>query len=269
MTTSCGPRFGKTLILAGIMSFSLLTGCDYWPPALLAQLEQLRIHLQDLADERAELETQLREAALDQEEMRAGLENLQHENRQLRHQLAGAERTRTARQTRPIVRGPKTALHTRGQPSTLQRTARRVMSVTRPLMRGEDVKTVQRHLKQQGFRITVDGQYGPGTKNIVKRFQHKQDLTADGIVGPGTFAALTRSTARTTSSKVFGFQKPFMTGPQVKNIQRALRHAGVLIRIDGAFGSQTKEAVAHFQRTQGLLADGVVGPMTRKALGLS
>ena len=39
MTRVGTTRLGKTLILAGILSLSL-TGCEYWPPALLAQLGQ-------------------------------------------------------------------------------------------------------------------------------------------------------------------------------------------------------------------------------------
>ena len=177
MTRVGTTRLGKTLILAGILSLSL-TGCEYWPPALLAQLEQLRIHLQDLADERAELEAQLRETAFDQEDMRAGMDNLQRENQQLRRQLASAERSRMAIHAKSTVRTARAALHRKGQPPTPQRTTRRVMSVKRPLMRGKDVKTVQRHLTQHGFRINVDGQYGPGTKKVVKRFQQKRGLKA-------------------------------------------------------------------------------------------
>lgn len=39
--------------------------------------------------------------------------------------------------------------------------------------------------------------------------------------------------------------------------------------MDGIFGSQTEEAVRYFQRKNGLAVDGVVGPDTARALGMS
>lgn len=39
--------------------------------------------------------------------------------------------------------------------------------------------------------------------------------------------------------------------------------------IDGAWGPKTQKALIDFQRANGLTADGIVGPMTRKALGLA
>ena len=57
--------------------------------------------------------------------------------------------------------------------------------------RGEDVKTVQQKLKRWGYYSgSVDGIYGPATKKAVEYFQRKNGLTADGIVGQKTYAAL-------------------------------------------------------------------------------
>ena len=57
--------------------------------------------------------------------------------------------------------------------------------------RGNDVKTVQDKLRWWGYyKVSVDGIYGPKTKEAVKYFQRKNGLTADGIVGKKTFEAL-------------------------------------------------------------------------------
>lgn len=57
--------------------------------------------------------------------------------------------------------------------------------------RGNDVKTVQEKLHRWGYYTgSVDGIYGPKTKEAVKYFQRKNGLTADGIVGKKTFEAL-------------------------------------------------------------------------------
>ena len=56
---------------------------------------------------------------------------------------------------------------------------------------GGEVKELQRRLKQWGYYSgAVDGVYGPQTVEAVKYFQRKNGLTADGIAGRATFAAL-------------------------------------------------------------------------------
>lgn len=57
--------------------------------------------------------------------------------------------------------------------------------------KGGEVKEVQRRLKQWGYlNGAVDGVYGPATVEAVKKFQRKNGLTPDGIVGKATYAAL-------------------------------------------------------------------------------
>jgi len=67
--------------------------------------------------------------------------------------------------------------------------------------RGEQVKTVQRKLKNWGYYTgSVDGIYGAKTVSAVKYFQRKNGLTADGIVGAKTFKALGISVSSSSGS---------------------------------------------------------------------
>jgi putative chitinase len=60
------------------------------------------------------------------------------------------------------------------------------------------------------------------------------------------------------------------SGPDVIALQVALAKAGFNPgKADGIFGLGTKSAVLGFQRSEGLAADGVVGPNTATALGLA
>lgn len=61
-------------------------------------------------------------------------------------------------------------------------------------------------------------------------------------------------------------------GALVKSVQAKLKkvyplYAGKLV-VDGIFGAATEKAVKEFQRRSGLAADGIVGPATRKKLGV-
>ena len=57
--------------------------------------------------------------------------------------------------------------------------------------KGDEVVTLQKKLKQWGYYDgAVDGIFGSGTQKAVQYFQRKNGLTADGIVGTKTAAAL-------------------------------------------------------------------------------
>ncbi len=66
--------------------------------------------------------------------------------------------------------------------------------VTDPILRqgdsGAPVTELQRLLNAKGAKLTVDGIFGATTQNAVIQFQRSNGLTADGIVGAKTWAAL-------------------------------------------------------------------------------
>lgn len=55
---------------------------------------------------------------------------------------------------------------------------------------GACITKLQQLLNNNGANLTVDGQFGPGTATAVRNYQASKGLTADGIVGPMTKAAL-------------------------------------------------------------------------------
>lgn len=71
------------------------------------------------------------------------------------------------------------------------------VTVTLPVLEkgkdGEEVKAVQALLKGYGYSLGiwgVDGDFGNATVTAVQKFQKKNGLAADGIVGANTWAAL-------------------------------------------------------------------------------
>lgn len=53
-----------------------------------------------------------------------------------------------------------------------------------------DVRALQAKLAGKGYKLAIDGQYGPETEGVVTAFQHKAGIAEDGMAGPQTFRAL-------------------------------------------------------------------------------
>lgn len=59
-----------------------------------------------------------------------------------------------------------------------------------PSWNGRGARDVQQRLKDRGWKINVDGAWGPKSAAILKKFQKEKGLVADGLYGPATWTAL-------------------------------------------------------------------------------
>lgn len=133
-----------------------------------------------------------------------------------------------------------------------------------PLVRKGDsqhpVRTLQHLLRARKHNVAVDGDFGPKTDAAVRAFQKKSKLSVDGVVGPNTWAALIVNVKLgSTGDAVRGVQEEF----QFRNLSGDPANGP---QIDGIFGPITDAAVRAFQEALELAVDGIVGPVTWRAL---
>jgi len=158
---------------------------------------------------------------------------------------------------------------------------------------GADVKELQ--IRVAGWAadtatmtyVATDGQFGPGTKAAVIRFQRAYGLPADGVVGPGTQAALNAledsgdgSSANFEFSEFYSKDGSGFSGGNVgattvkENVRRLMykleavrKKAGnAPVTINSGFRSLAHNAsvggASNSQHTYGIAADIVVGGKT-------
>jgi peptidoglycan hydrolase-like protein with peptidoglycan-binding domain len=133
-----------------------------------------------------------------------------------------------------------------------------------PIVRRGDtehpVRTLQHLLRAHSQNIAVDGVFGPRTEAAVRAVQTSAGVGVDGIVGPQTWPHVIVQVRRGSRGEaVRGVQEEFqfrnLSGDPSKGPQ-----------IDGIFGPQTDAAVRGFQDALGIGVDGIVGPVTWRAL---
>ena len=97
-----------------------------------------------------------------------------------------------------VAAGPTSATQGRGQAGTASRSAARVAVGKAPAFpgllkkgsTGAGVLTLQRRLRERGWKLDADGEFGAVTDRVVRGFQADKQLEVDGEVGPRTWAAL-------------------------------------------------------------------------------
>jgi peptidoglycan hydrolase-like protein with peptidoglycan-binding domain len=146
--------------------------------------------------------------------------------------------------------------------------------------------------------VVQDSIFGPTTTASVQAFQRQFGLSADGVVGPATWARMyavardiigqvppsvptppivtptppTPTPPTPTPPTNFPTLRQGSSGADVRTLQTMLNKARVtfnaipLLAVDGVFGPMTNTAVRTFQLYSGLVVDGIVGPRTWAAL---
>lgn len=159
--------------------------------------------------------------------------------------------------------------------------------VLRPGASGPAVRTLQKALK-----VRTTGQFGRSTTSAVIRFQRAHGLSADGVVGKGTWAVIARIVtprppavppAKSVPRASKPVAAPVEAGPpvtvaEVRQLRRRVLRVGrsgpavlTVQRLVGAhptgrFDAATLKLVTRFQRGHRLAADGVIGERTWDAL---
>ena len=77
-----------------------LSGCDYWPPALQTQIEQLRSELQSVTAEKAQLQNQYASFAKLKDDLQAQVDDLSRSNRDKSTMINSLQNSLTAAQER-------------------------------------------------------------------------------------------------------------------------------------------------------------------------
>lgn len=137
------------------------------------------------------------------------------------------------------------------------------------------VSAMQKLLYDLHYSITVDGSFGNETLAAVKQFQKNRQLPETGIVTPAVLGAMQGAAAQpNVPDKKYttgAYLKKGNSGAAVVALQAALNKAGATpaLQVDGVFGSSTTNALKTFQQKNKLTADGIAGPQTFAALGIS
>ncbi|WP_213422649.1 peptidoglycan-binding domain-containing protein [Bhargavaea massiliensis] len=143
---------------------------------------------------------------------------------------------------------------------------------------GTAVRNWQRDMNKVGFKLGIDGSFGPGSRSAAIAFQKKYGLTPDGYFGPSSQAKMASllngspkpaepdKTEKPAPSNGMIYGKVLSlgaTGTAVRNWQRDMNKVGFKLDVDGSFGPGSRSAAIAFQKKYGLTPDGYFGPSSQ------
>jgi len=99
--------------------------------------------------------------------------------------------------------------------------------------------------------LTTDGILGPLTTSKIKQFEKIVGIVVDGIWGPQCVNATAQI-----------YTKPLCGLPYHEPIPTRLIQFRVGTSIDGIFGTNTANSVKTWQKSNGLVQDGIFGPLS-------
>ena len=128
-----------------------------------------------------------------------------------------------------------------------------------------EVTALQSALSSTGYyNGSVDGSYGSGTEEAVRRYQRAAGLRVTGMAGPSTQRLLYGGTSEKGS---YSKLQVGSSGSSVKRLQYALYELKYYDGdITGKYDNATENAVMAFQEVNGLYIDGVAGQDTQRRL---
>lgn len=138
--------------------------------------------------------------------------------------------------------------------------------------KGNLVAIMQEKLINKGYvlpKFGPDGHFGDETEATVKELQRDAGITVDGICGEETWGVLNSNFVKPTVSYPGYLIKKGQQSEDVGKIQARLIELGYNCGgygKDNIFGRGTYNSVIAFQKSNGLSADGIVGPLTFEKL---
>ncbi len=134
--------------------------------------------------------------------------------------------------------------------------------------KGSRVMALQRTLWQLGLPVARDGAFGAATEVALRRFEHEEGLTVDGVADAAQLAAMQRRARPLVQERGFASRtlRVGSVGTDVRAIQRLLIDHGVRVPTHGKYTAAIRTRIRSWESSASLRADGVLSRSDAKRL---